>query len=53
MAKIGIKSVSNKKPKKNGEASKPVKNHNVGHVTSTKKVKPVNTKSNYGVKDNK
>lgn len=53
MAKISIKKVSNKKPKKIGKGAEAVKTHNAGHVTAGKKVKPMNAKSNYGVKDNK
>lgn len=53
MAKIHVKKAANKKPKKIGESPAPVKTHNAGHVTTTKKVKPMNAKNNYGVKDNK
>jgi hypothetical protein len=50
MAKIAIKKVESKKPKKVGEGPKTVKDHSKGKVKTTKQVKAKNMPSNYGVK---
>ena len=53
MAKIKIATTPNKKPKKLAEGKEAVKAHNAGKVSKSKVVKPINGKSNYGIKDGK
>ena len=51
MAEIKVKKSNAGRPKKMGEAPKAVKPHHTGKVKAGKKVKAMNTKSNYGVKN--
>jgi hypothetical protein len=47
---VKIAKVKNSRPKKTGEAPKHVKPHNQAKVAKIKGKKPVNAKSNYGVR---